>query len=270
VVIRDARFVVTSKDISSDVDAKIEDRREHLVDWLISVAHHYKSSQETLYHAIDILDRCLSKAKFKTEHLQLLGITSFLLATKLDEYHPGEINELCRLTENSVTPIKILVMEHKILETINFETYGTEPMTFIRRYLTAALYANSTDVYELSILFMDAMALRLWEDVEDACTAKKAAVAVFTALVIRNVDLDDSNAVQKIWTPNMIYYVWPNYHDLIPMSRCMLKVLKTIMKDSNNEFALTTKYKSFSRHFGLLHTWSYQRVIDTEAFIETL
>ena len=53
VVIRDARFVVTS----SDVDADIHDRRELLVDWLISVAHHYKSSQETLYHTVDILDR---------------------------------------------------------------------------------------------------------------------------------------------------------------------------------------------------------------------
>jgi len=192
-----------------------------------------------------------------------------LLATKLDEYHPADISDLCRLTEDSVTPTKVVAMEWKILETINFETYGTEPMTFIRRYLKAALYANSTDIYELSILFMDAMVLRLWEDAE-ACTAKKAAVAVFTSLAINNFDPKDSSAIEKIWTPNMTYYAWPNYQDLIPMSRCMLKVLKTIMKDSNNEFALTTKYKSFSRHSGLLHTLSYQRVIDTEAFIETL
>jgi len=267
VVIRDARFVVTS----SDVDAAFHDRRELLVDWLISVAHHYKSSQETLYHTVDILDRCLSMAKFKAEHLQLLGITSFLLATKLDEYHPAEINELCRLTENSATPIKILAMEQKILETINFEAYGTEPMTFIRRYLKAAQFLqNSTVTYELSILFMDAMVSKLWKDAEDASTAKKAAVAVFTALLIRYVDLDDSNAVEKIWTPNMIYYVWPNYQDLVPMSRGMLRVLASIMEDSKNEYGLTIKYKSVSRHSGLLQKLSYERVIDVQAFIETL
>jgi len=260
------RFVVTSKDISSDVDA-IEDLREYLVAWLISVAHHYKCSQETLYHTIDILDRCLLKAKFKAEHLELLGITSFLLATKLDEYFPADIHDLCRLTEGTATPIKVLAMEHKILETVNFETYGTEPMTFIRRYLKAAhVWQNSNNVaYELSIFFMDAMVLKLWEDPDDARTAKKAAVAVFTALVISYIN--DTTSVEAIWTPNMNFYVWPNYQDLVPMSKSMLQVLKQIMKDSKNEFSLTTKYKSVSRHSGLLHKLSYSPIVAAESFI---
>ena len=54
------------------------------------------------------IDRCLAKTKFKPEHLQLLGVASFLIATKLDEYHPANINDLCRLTENSVTQDKVV------------------------------------------------------------------------------------------------------------------------------------------------------------------
>ena len=55
VLARDAKLVRTSKDIKGD--SKILDRREHLVDWLTTVAHHHKTSQETFYHTVDILDR---------------------------------------------------------------------------------------------------------------------------------------------------------------------------------------------------------------------
>ena len=57
VLIRDARYALTTKDISNDADPKLHDRRESLVDWLMSVAHHHKTSQETFYHTVDILDR---------------------------------------------------------------------------------------------------------------------------------------------------------------------------------------------------------------------
>ena len=73
-------------------------------------------------------------------------------------------------------------MEQKILMTINFETYGTEPMTFIRRYLKAAQLSHriykGSPTYELSILFMDAMVLKLWDDDQDARTSKKVSFKV--------------------------------------------------------------------------------------------
>jgi len=271
VLIRDAKYIVTSDDIISKDDPKIEERREHLVDWLISVCHYFKCSQETVYHTVDIVDRCLSKAKFKTEYLQLMGVTSFFLATKLDEYHPAEIADLGRLTDDSYSALKIRTMEQKILQTIEFEVYGIEPMTFIRRYLKAAQLGQNMMVYELSILFMDAMVLRLWADTKDASTPKKAAVAVFTAIILNSIDLEDSKtSLEKLWTPNMIYYVWSDYHDLIAMSLSMLKALTKILSDSEDAFAMTIKYKSVSRHSGLLHKLSYRRVTDVEKFIEKL
>ena len=68
-------------------------------------------------------------------------------------------------------------MEQKILQTIEFEVYGIEPMTFIRRYLKAAQLGQNMMVYELSILFMDAMVLRLWADTKDASTPKKESIS---------------------------------------------------------------------------------------------
>jgi len=243
-----------------------------LINWLISLAHSLKCSQETFYHTVDIVDRCLSKCKLKTEYLQLLGITAFLIATKLDEYHPVDPQELCRVTEDSFDASQVRLMEQKVLTIINFEAYGTEPMTFIRRYLKAAQFWDDTIIYELSILFMDAMVLTLWEDAEDASTAKKAAVAVFSAMLLDSigsiVDTNDSQTLEDIWTPNMRYYVWSNYNDLIPMTKCMLRVLKSLLRDTENDFGLTVKYKSVSRHHGLYQKLSLDRVYEVENFLK--
>ena len=88
-------------------------------------------------------------------------------------------------------------MEQKILETINFEVYGIEPMTFIRRYLKAAQLGQNMMIYELSILFMDAMVLRLWADVKDASTAKKESISCPDLKLVLKLTSDALNFVVK-------------------------------------------------------------------------
>ena len=82
---RDAKFSVSLNDLH-DTEPKLRERREHLLDWLVSVAHHFRCSQETLYHTVDLIDRCLTKATIKTKLLQLLGVAAFLIATKVNMF----------------------------------------------------------------------------------------------------------------------------------------------------------------------------------------
>ena len=96
----------------------------------------------------------------------------------------------------------------------------------------------------------------------------KAAVAVFTALLLDTMDTDDSQALEDIWTPNMRYYVWSDYNDLIPMTKCMLRVLKSLLRDTEDDFGLTVKYKSVSRHQGLYQKLSLDRVFEVENFLK--
>ena len=61
--------------------------RKKLVEWLIHVAHHFKCSQETVYHTIDLLDRFLSVKQVAKEALQLFGMACYLIATKVNSIH---------------------------------------------------------------------------------------------------------------------------------------------------------------------------------------
>ena len=48
-------------------------------------------SQETLYHAVGMIDGTLAMRDVDNAHLQLVAITSLLIAAKLEEYHPPSI-----------------------------------------------------------------------------------------------------------------------------------------------------------------------------------
>lgn len=188
----------------------------------------------------------------------------------MDEYYPAEIQKLCQLTEDSFQPPDVRAMELYILKILDFEMYGAEPMTFIRRYLNAAQCLKNTVAFELSILFMDIMVLI--SPVGDT-TAKKAAASVFSALIIKNCQMDNedsSDNLSDIWTPNMRHYAWPSYQELLPLTKLMLKTLKKIKEDEKRDLSITMKYYSESRHHGLLNQVRHHEVDFALNYIDAL
>ena len=52
-----------------------------LVDWMVEVAEEYKLGPDTLYLSISYLDRFLSMNILSRQRLQLLGVSSMLIAS---------------------------------------------------------------------------------------------------------------------------------------------------------------------------------------------
>ncbi|MDR3739595.1 MAG: hypothetical protein P4L40_11315 [Terracidiphilus sp.] len=74
----------TSMTAQTDINEKF---RAILVDWLVEVHLKFKLSPETLYLAVSIMDRFLEKKIISRTTLQLVGITSILLASKYEEIY---------------------------------------------------------------------------------------------------------------------------------------------------------------------------------------
>jgi cyclin A len=55
--------------------------REILVDWLVEVTEEFKLVSDTLYLAVSCVDRFLSIRPLNMKHLQLLGVSSILIAS---------------------------------------------------------------------------------------------------------------------------------------------------------------------------------------------
>lgn len=74
-----------------DLNAKM---RSILVDWLIEVHRKFDLMPETLYLTVNIVDRFLSLKTVPRRELQLVGISSMLIACKYEEIWAPEVNYL--------------------------------------------------------------------------------------------------------------------------------------------------------------------------------
>lgn len=59
-----------------------EKMRAILIDWLVEVHLKFKLYPETLYLTVNLIDRYLEKEEVLRQHLQLVGVTAMLIASK--------------------------------------------------------------------------------------------------------------------------------------------------------------------------------------------
>uniref|UniRef100_H2SY69 Cyclin-A2 n=1 Tax=Takifugu rubripes TaxID=31033 RepID=H2SY69_TAKRU len=86
--------------------------RAILVDWLVEVGEEYKLQNETLYLAVNYIDRFLSSMSVLRGKLQLVGTAAMLLASKFEEIYPPEVAEFVYITDDTYTKKQVLRMEH--------------------------------------------------------------------------------------------------------------------------------------------------------------
>jgi len=117
------------------VNAKM---RGILVDWLVSVQQKYKMKAETLFLAVSLLDRYLELKSTARRYLQLVGVTSLLIAAKFEEIYPPQIKDFVYVTDKAYSSDDIIKMEVAILGALDFKICRPTPTQFLERYQTVS------------------------------------------------------------------------------------------------------------------------------------
>lgn len=123
-----------------------------LVDWLVEVAEEYKLVSDTLYLTISYIDRFLSSKALNRQRLQLLGVSSMLIAAKYEEISPPHVEDFCYITDNTYTKEEVVKMEADILKSLNFEMGNPTIKTFLRRFTRIAQENYKTPNLQLEFL----------------------------------------------------------------------------------------------------------------------
>ncbi|TPP43854.1 Cyclin, N-terminal domain family protein [Leishmania donovani] len=121
-----------------------EKMRMILVDWLIDVHLKFKLHAETMYLAVNLIDRYLSCANNKVDRatfvpraqLQLVGVCAMLLAAKYEEIWPPEVKECVHISANTYTREEIIQMERAICTALSFRLTVPTPFPFASRAWT--------------------------------------------------------------------------------------------------------------------------------------
>uniref|UniRef100_A0A663M717 Cyclin-A2 n=1 Tax=Athene cunicularia TaxID=194338 RepID=A0A663M717_ATHCN len=134
--------------------------RAILVDWLVEVGEEYKLQTETLYLAVNFLDRFLSCMSVLRGKLQLVGTAAVLLAAKYEEIYPPEVDEFVYITDDTYTKRQLLRMEHLLLKVLAFDLTAPTINQFLLQYIQRHGVCMRTENFarylaELSLLEAD-------------------------------------------------------------------------------------------------------------------
>ncbi|KFQ36517.1 Cyclin-A1, partial [Merops nubicus] len=109
--------------------------RAILVDWLVEVGEEYKLRTETLFLAVNFVDRFLSCMSVLRGKLQLVGTAAILLAAKYEEIYPPDVNEFVYITDDTYTKRQLLKMEQLLLKVLAFGLTAPTSNQFLLQYL---------------------------------------------------------------------------------------------------------------------------------------
>lgn len=141
------------------------DMRQTLVDWLLQVHLRYHLLPETLWIAINLVDRFLSKRVVSVVKLQLVGVTAMFIAAKFEEILAPSVEEFVFMTENGYTKDEILKGERIMLQTLDFKVSDyCSPYSWMRRISKADDYDIQTRTlckYLVEVTLLDSRFLRV-------------------------------------------------------------------------------------------------------------
>jgi hypothetical protein len=112
-----------------------------LVDWLLEVHQKFRLLPETLFLAVNIIDRFLTSKVVQLDRLQLVGVTALFLASKYEEVLSPHVTNFRHVADDAFNEEEILSAERFILRSLewNISQYAN-PMNFLRRISKADDY----------------------------------------------------------------------------------------------------------------------------------
>lgn len=124
-------------------------KRLVLVDWLIEVVDEFKLGQETLFLAVNALDRYLARVHVSRSQLQLVGITCLWVACKYEEVYPPVLADFVEITDSTYTGLDLIAMEEHVLHVLKYQLSIPTAITFLQQYLQPQLPAAAYGRQEL-------------------------------------------------------------------------------------------------------------------------
>lgn len=115
-----------------------------LMDWLIQVHARFRLLPETLFLAVNVVDRFLSTRVVSLVRLQLVGITAMFIAAKYEEILAPSVTNFIYCSDSTYTEKDILDAEKYILRSIDYNLSYPNPINFLRR-------SSKADNYDLQV-----------------------------------------------------------------------------------------------------------------------
>lgn len=199
--------------------------RALLVDWMVEIQESFELNHETLYLAVKMVDRFLSKEDLRRSQIQLLGATSLLIASKIDERVPPSLDEFTYICDDAYTRDMFIDMERHVLQVLEFDLSMPLSYSFLRRYcrsmeMTLREMTLARFILECSLMDYSMIGHR---------DSKIAAASLLLAMDILGME----------WKDTLTYYSGYQPSELLPLRDELNKLVHRLKQVSQEEKAST-------------------------------
>lgn len=215
--------------LQTDINSKM---RSILIDWLVEVHRKFELMPESLYLTINIVDRYLSMKIVPRRELQLVGVSSMLIACKYEEIWAPEVNDFIAISDNAYTREQVLLMEKSILAKLEWYLTVPTPYVFLVRYIKSSVPSDLE--MENMVFFLAELGLTHYTTVVTYCPSVIAASAVYAA----RCTLKKSPS----WTDTLKHYTGYSENQLRDCAKLLVSYHAAL-----SESKLKAVYKKFSR-----------------------
>ncbi|KAF9561445.1 hypothetical protein CPC08DRAFT_735564 [Agrocybe pediades] len=231
-----------------------------LTDWLIQVHVRFRLLPETLFLAVNIIDRFLSARVVSLAKLQLVGITCMFIAAKFEEVVSPSVSHFLQCADSSYTETEILQAERYVLKTLDYNLNYPNPVHYLRRISKADDYNVKVRTLGKYLLEISVLEWRLIA----APPSLMAAASIWLARLALGMEQ---------WTPNLAHYSSYKESTILPTANLMLNyLLKPIRHESfHKKYAGKRFYKSsvYMRDW-VLDRWPENTQVDLAAELPRL
>jgi len=183
-----------------------------LVDWLIEVHTRFRLLPETLFLAVNIIDRFLSAEVVALDRLQLVGVTAMFIASKYEEVLSPHVVHFSRVADETFSEKEILDAERHILATLKYNMSYPNPMNFLRRISKADNYDIQTRTLGKYLMEISLLDHRFMEYPQ----SHVAAAAMYLARLILE---------RGEWDATLTHYAGYSEGEIDPVFRLMIDYL---------------------------------------------
>ncbi|TMW69502.1 hypothetical protein Poli38472_001658 [Pythium oligandrum] len=207
--------------------------RSILVDWLVEVHYRFKLQTQTLFLAVNYIDRFLATTTIERDQLQLVGVAGLFIAGKVEEIDPIVLGDMIYISDDMFTGEQIMDMERTMLAALHFDLVAPTLESFVP-YLTKTLEVEST-VKHFSSYFSQQALLHL-PLLTTYAPGMLAAGCLYLAYAAANSEQPPSDWVLE-WE-HVTKFSLPD------LTRCLQDLCATLMVPSRNLEALERKFSS--------------------------
>ncbi|CAN6453783.1 unnamed protein product [Victoria cruziana] len=188
--------------------------RAILINWLIEVHMKFELMPETLFLMVELLDRFLSTNVTRKKDMQLVGLTTLLIASKYEDFWHPKVDDLINVSADSYAREEMLSMERFILNKLRFRLNVPTPYVFMKRFLKAAQADPELEHFSFYLVELCQIAYEALEF--------KASLLCASAIYLARCTLEISPA----WTTLLEKHTHYEEMDLRPCAEMILKFQK--------------------------------------------